>query len=64
MTAAQLAALDAAAKRTAAVSGSVVVANGTTTPPWQLLAAWIAVGIPIAWGVWVTLQKAEVLFGL
>ena len=25
--------------------------------------AWLAVGIPIAWGVWVTLQSALVLFG-
>ena len=24
--------------------------------------AWTAVGIPLAWGVWVTLQKAFVLF--
>ena len=27
---------------------------------WQL--AWLAVGIPIAWGVWVTLQQAAKLF--
>ena len=26
------------------------------------MAAWLAVGAPIAWGVWVTLQKAVVLF--
>ena len=26
-------------------------------------AAWLAVGIPIAWGVWVTLQTAMALFG-
>ena len=25
--------------------------------------AWLAVGIPILWGVWVTLQSALVLFG-
>jgi hypothetical protein len=25
--------------------------------------AWLAVGIPIAWGVWVTLKSALVLFG-
>jgi len=34
---------------------------------WRLDAtsalAWLAVGIPIAWGVWVTLSKALVLFG-
>jgi MFS family permease len=27
------------------------------------LLAWLAVGIPIAWGVWITLSKALVLFG-
>jgi MFS family permease len=26
------------------------------------IAAWLAVGIPLAWGVWVTLQKTAVLF--
>jgi hypothetical protein len=30
--------------------------------PLLVLAAWAAVGIPLAWGVWVTLQKAFVLF--
>ncbi len=62
MTPAQLAALDAADKSTLTAPVTAVV-NGTTTPGWQLAAAWIAVGIPIAWGVWVTLQKAVVLFG-
>jgi MFS family permease len=28
-----------------------------------LVAAWLAVGIPIAWGVWVTLKSALILFG-
>jgi hypothetical protein len=28
-----------------------------------VLLAWLAVGIPIAWGIWVTLQSAFVLFG-
>jgi hypothetical protein len=26
------------------------------------LLAWAAVGIPLAWGIWITLQKALVLF--
>jgi hypothetical protein len=26
------------------------------------VAAWLVVGIPLAWGVWVTLQKTAVLF--
>jgi hypothetical protein len=29
---------------------------------WQIWGAWLAVGIPIAWGVKVTLEKAVVLF--
>jgi hypothetical protein len=35
----------------------------TRTPTWQVVAAWLAVGIPMAWGVWVTVQKAAILFG-
>jgi len=31
-------------------------------PPLIVLAAWLFVGIPLAWGVWTTLQKAAVLF--
>jgi hypothetical protein len=63
MTPAQLAALDAADKSMVAASTAAVVASSRSTPWWQLAAAWVAVGIPIAWGVWVTLQKAVVLFG-
>jgi MFS family permease len=29
----------------------------------MVLLAWLAVGIPMAWGVWITLQSAFVLFG-
>jgi MFS family permease len=35
-------------------------ANPTSKP--LAIAAWLAVGIPLAWGVWVTLQKTAVLF--
>ena len=28
----------------------------------KVLLAWLAVGIPLLWGVWMTLQKAFVLF--
>jgi MFS family permease len=31
-------------------------------PTGLALAAWLAVGIPLAWGVWITLEKALVLF--
>jgi MFS family permease len=32
------------------------------TPTPLAIAAWLAVGIPLAWGVWITLGKALVLF--
>ncbi|HYM42821.1 MAG TPA: OFA family MFS transporter, partial [Steroidobacteraceae bacterium] len=63
MTPQQLAALDAASQRAAGDAVRAVPRAVVTTPAWQLFAAWIAVGIPIAWGVWVTLQKAVILFG-
>ena len=45
-------------------------ANGTTVLEWKadpstkpfVVVAWLLVGIPLAWGVWVTLQKTAVLF--
>jgi MFS family permease len=49
---------EAAAVRTASGTG-----GGTgKTPPVVAIAAWLAVGIPLAWGVWVTLGKAVILF--
>jgi len=40
-------------------------ALGLAAPPagTMVILAWIAVGIPIAWGIWVTLKSAFVLFG-
>jgi MFS family permease len=64
MTSAQLAALDAERKKSAAISVAAASREVQTTAGWQPRAAWIAVGIPLAWGVWVTLQKAVTLFGL
>jgi MFS family permease len=44
----------------APVSGAATpVIEGST---WIIPVAWAAVWIPIAWGVWITLQKAVVLF--
>ena len=63
MTPQQLAALDAEQQARARATVEVRPAQSATTPGWQLAAAWVAVGIPIAWGVWVTLQKAVILFG-
>jgi MFS family permease len=45
-------------------------ADHTTVLEWKanpaskplVIAAWLAVGIPLAWGVWITLQKTAVLF--
>lgn len=55
----ELAALDAAA---APVLGNSAVAGASTSSPVLVAAAWLAVGLPIAWGIWVTLQKAALLF--
>ncbi|MDF2488364.1 MAG: transporter [Pseudomonas sp.] len=45
-------------------------ADGSQSLAWQAapgsvplaVAAWLAVGIPLAWGIWATLQKTAVLF--
>jgi MFS family permease len=29
---------------------------------WRVALAWLVVGIPLAWGIWITLEKALVLF--
>jgi MFS family permease len=39
------------------------VSLGASQGSAMVALAWIAVGIPIAWGVWVTLESALVLFG-
>jgi MFS family permease len=44
----------------AAASGSFGIGRGGVSLGTAL--AWTAVGIPLAWGVWITLQKAFVLF--
>jgi MFS family permease len=65
MTPAQLAQLDAEQHAAAATETYAAAAgSGAPSPGWLVAAAWLAVGIPLAWGVWVTLQKAVVLFGL
>ena len=28
-----------------------------------VIAAWLLVGLPLLWGIWMTLQKAAALFG-
>ncbi|MDG5497014.1 OFA family MFS transporter [Niveispirillum sp. BGYR6] len=58
----EVAALQASARAAAAqqVTGSFGIGKGGLDGRAAL--AWLAVGIPILWGVWVTLQKAAVLF--
>jgi hypothetical protein len=48
------------AKGAAASSGSYGIDLGGLTA--QVVLAWLAVGVPLAWGVWVTVSKALVLF--
>lgn len=45
----------------AASTGNAVATNGVTSP-LAVAFAWLAVGIPLAIGVWLTVQKAAVLF--
>jgi len=45
----------------AAVRSSTPIASGSTPLPVVVL-AWLVVGLPLAWGVWITLQKAVILF--
>jgi hypothetical protein len=63
MTPEQIAALDASGKKPGAAAQPAAI-EGPPTPTWQIVLAWLVVGIPIAWGVWITLQKAAVLFSL
>ena len=63
MTAADEARFDAAQQAAnSAGAGTSAVGSSEPSPTWLIVAAWLAVGVPIAWGVWITLQKAAVLF--
>ena len=64
MTREQEAALDAADARAGAATAAVPSGDGAPSPGWMVAAAWVAVGVPIAIGVWVTLRQAAKLFGL
>ncbi len=46
----------------AADRGGAAVGGTGETPAALSIAAWLAVGVPLAWGVWITLQKAAILF--
>jgi MFS family permease len=60
MTASELAALNAGT--TAAPAAVTSHATGAGSGSALIVLAWAAVWIPILWGVWVTLQKAVILF--
>jgi MFS family permease len=63
MTRAQLAELDAAdSVSSLSQAGVAAVTSGAATPAWFVVVAWVAVAIPIAFGVWVTVQKAAAIF--
>jgi hypothetical protein len=61
----EIAKLQARAGGTSAAGTAMPRAAGIGA--WRLnlvsVLAWLAVGIPLAWGVWVTLANALVLFG-
>jgi hypothetical protein len=63
MTRAQIAAVDAANKPAGGGRGDLAIAaTSGVTPVSVVVAAWAVVGIPIAWGAWVTLVKAAAIF--
>ncbi len=57
----EVAALQGKVTSAAGVAGSYGIGRGAVLSSSALL-AWSAVGMPLAWGVWTTLQKAEMLF--
>ena len=61
MSEAEVAELQSKSKTAAAPSGSHGIGLGSLTP--QVAVAWLAVGVPLAWGVWVTISQALLLFG-
>ncbi len=62
MTPEELAATSTAASPATAATHTGSAASYDSAPGWIVPAAWLAVWIPIGWGVWVTLQKAVLFF--
>ncbi|MDI3396050.1 OFA family MFS transporter [Pseudomonas sp. V98_8] len=62
MTDAELAAEQALGHDKGADSSTVLEWKAAAGTKPLAVAAWLAVGIPLTWGVWVTLQKTAVLF--
>ena len=61
MTDAELAAERAHGEKSKPSAAELEWAADPSSKP-LVIAAWLAVGIPLAWGVWITLQKTVVLF--
>lgn len=61
MSAEQLAAERAHGEKSAPANELAWSASPSSVP--LVIVAWLVVGIPLAWGVWVTLQKTAALFG-
>lgn len=61
MTEAELAAERAHGEKSAPAAGELEWSADPSSKPLAV-AAWLVVGIPLAWGVWITLQKTVVLF--
>jgi hypothetical protein len=51
---------DAAAKNS--VGGDAVAVSGAGSHRALVAAFWLFVGIPLAWGIWITLTNAALLF--
>jgi hypothetical protein len=63
MSRAQIAEIDAANKPAAGSrADATVAAPEGVSPTWLVVAAWLAVGVPIAWGAWITILKAAAIF--
>lgn len=45
-----------------AANGTADAGVGAGSHPVLLVLAWSAVGLPLAWGIWITMQKAFILF--
>jgi MFS family permease len=62
MTPEQIAADDAAEKAKQGTQAVTASGAGEAPASWLVPLAWLAVWIPLGWGIWVTLQKAVLLF--
>ena len=60
MSDADTAALDARGASAARPSGALGIGRGGLDPATAI--AWAIVGVPILWGIWITMSKALILF--